>query len=119
MESAESGMELARSAVWNHHGVLHGINPKGNEEYSLTADSMRGRAAMLCSAQSALMPYQSFGLDKKAALIGGFFRDIIGFPTFAFGEIGGARLAVRSQAATRSAARSRTPRYAPWAQALG
>ena len=31
MESAtRCGMELARSAVWNHHEVMYGINPKEN-----------------------------------------------------------------------------------------
>ena len=40
------GMELARSAVWNHHEVMYGINPKEN-------------------ARWRVMPYQSFGLDKK------------------------------------------------------
>ena len=51
--------------VWNHHEVMYGIKPWGNEEYSLTADSIRGRAAMPYSAQSALIPYQAYGLDKK------------------------------------------------------
>ena len=69
MESATCcGMELARSVVWNHHEVMYGIKPQGNEEYSLTADSIRGRAAMPYSAQSALIPYQACGLDRKKAL---------------------------------------------------
>ena len=71
MESAiYCGMELARSAVWNQHGVLYGIKPQGNEEYSLTADSIRGRAAMPYSAQSALIPYQACGLDNKKGTFG-------------------------------------------------
>jgi hypothetical protein len=34
MESATCcGMELARSAVWNHHEVMYGINPKENARW--------------------------------------------------------------------------------------
>ena len=70
MESAiYCGMELARSAVWNQHGVLYGIKPQGNEEYSLTADFIRGRAVMPYSAQSALIPYQACGLDKITTFV--------------------------------------------------
>ena len=66
MESAiYCGMELARSVVWNQPKGLDGIKTQGNEEYSLTADSIRGRAAMPYSAQSALIPYQACGLDKQ------------------------------------------------------
>ena len=38
MESAESGMELARGAVWNHHEVMYGIKTeeeKKNAAYQL------------------------------------------------------------------------------------
>ena len=35
------GMELARSAVWNHHEVMYGINPK--EKCTLARDAIRLR----------------------------------------------------------------------------
>ena len=53
MESAiYCGMESARRARWNHGNAVYGIKPQENEEYSLTADSIRGRAAMPCATAS-------------------------------------------------------------------
>ena len=68
MESAiYCGMESDQSSEWNHGNAVYGIKPQGNEEYSLTADSIRGRAAVPYSAQSALIPYQAYGNPQKLA----------------------------------------------------
>ena len=71
MESAiYCGMESDQRSEWNHGNAVYGIKPQGNEEYSLTADSIRGQAAMPYSAQSALIPYQACGLDNKKGTFG-------------------------------------------------
>ena len=36
------GMESEQSSGWNHGNAVYGIKPQENEEYSLTADSIRG-----------------------------------------------------------------------------
>ena len=61
MESATCcGMELARSAVWNHHEVMYGINPKGNARWRVMPYAY-GDSILTCGE----ITYQSFGLDKK------------------------------------------------------
>ena len=61
MESATCcGMELARSAVWNQHGVLHGIKPKENARWRVMPYAY-GDSILTCGE----ITYQSFGLDKK------------------------------------------------------
>ena len=61
MESATScGMELARSAVWNHHEVMYGINPKENARWRVMPYAY-GDSILTCGE----ITYQSFGLDKK------------------------------------------------------
>ena len=56
-------MELARSAVWNHHEVMYGINPKENA---------RWRVMPYAYGDSILtfgeITYQSFGLDNENPL---------------------------------------------------
>jgi len=53
-------MELARSAVWNQHEVLYGINPKENARWRVMPYAY-GDSILTCGE----IPYQSFGLDKK------------------------------------------------------
>jgi hypothetical protein len=53
-------MELARSAVWNHHEVMYGINPKENARWRVMPYAY-GDYILTCGE----IPYQSFGLDKK------------------------------------------------------
>ena len=61
MESATCcGMELARSAVWNHHEVMYGINPKENARWRVMPYAY-GDSILTCGE----ITYQSFGLDKK------------------------------------------------------
>ena len=61
MESATCcGMELARSAVWNHHEVMDGINPKENARWRVIPYAC-GDSILTCVE----ITYQSFGLDKK------------------------------------------------------
>ena len=61
MESATCcGMELARSAVWNHHEVMYGINPKENARWHVMPYAY-GNSILTCGE----ITYQSFGLDKK------------------------------------------------------
>ena len=61
MESATCcGMELARSAVWNHHEVMYGINPKKNARWRVMPYAY-GDYILTCGE----IPYQSFGLDNK------------------------------------------------------
>ena len=61
MESATCcGMELARSAVWNHHGVMYGINPKENARWRVMPYAY-GDSILTCGE----ITYQSFGLDKN------------------------------------------------------
>ena len=50
----------ARSAVWNHHVVLYGINPKENARWCVMPCAY-GDSILTCGE----IPYQSFGLDKK------------------------------------------------------
>ena len=43
MESATCcGMELARSAVWNHHEVMHGIKPQVDARWRVMIYSPKG-----------------------------------------------------------------------------
>ena len=51
MESTAGGMESVADGMESR--------AKGYEEYSLTADAIRGRAAMPYNSQSELMPYQA------------------------------------------------------------
>ena len=61
MESATCcGMEWARSAVWNHHEVMYGINPKENTRWRVMPYAY-GDSILTCGE----ITYQSFGLDKK------------------------------------------------------
>ena len=65
MESATCcGMELARSAVWNHHEVMYGINPKENARWRVMPYAY-GDYILTCGE----IPYQSFGLDNKKELL--------------------------------------------------
>ena len=54
------GMELARSAVWNQHEVMYGINPKENARWRVMPYAY-GDYILTCGE----ITYQSFGLDKK------------------------------------------------------
>ena len=61
MESATCcGMELARSAVWNHHKVMYGINPKENARWRVMPYAY-GDSILTCGE----ITYQSFGLNRK------------------------------------------------------
>ena len=53
-------MELARSAVWNHHEVMYGINPKGDTRWRVMPCAY-GDYILTCGE----ITYQSFGLDRK------------------------------------------------------
>ena len=82
MESAICcGMELARSAVWNHHEVMYGINPKENARWRVMPYAY-GDSILTCGE----ITYQSFGLDKKRTKhpLRSFFGS--GTRVFAFGE---------------------------------
>jgi hypothetical protein len=57
-------MELARSAVWNHHEVMYGINPKENARWRVMPYAY-GDYILTCGE----IPYQSFGLDNKKELL--------------------------------------------------
>ena len=52
MESTAGGMESFQRNVWNQER-------RGTGEYSLTADAMRGRAAIPCNSLCELMPCQA------------------------------------------------------------
>ena len=73
--------------------ALYESRTKGNGEYSLSADAMRGRAAIPSNSQSELMPYTSPSVLNKNNLnrINRFRLFLVTRtePTFAFGEIGG------------------------------
>ena len=58
-------MELARSAVWNHHEVMYGINPKENARWRVMPYAY-GDYILTCGE----IPYQSFGLDNKKGTFG-------------------------------------------------
>ena len=61
MESATCcGMELARSAVWDHHEVMYGIDPKENTRWRVMPYAY-GDSILTCGE----ITYQSFGLDKN------------------------------------------------------
>jgi len=75
MESATCcGMELRRSRVCNHHEVMYGINPKVEKRgYALKRDAMPSQATDSIQRASALITYQSFGLDRKKHACACFF----------------------------------------------
>lgn len=66
MESAiYCGMELARSAVWNHHKVMYGIKPQENARWRVMRYKGGAPPLMICTALRAVMIYQACGLDKQ------------------------------------------------------
>ena len=56
-------MELDRRSGWNHHEVMHGINPKGDTRWRVMP--CRAQARIPYTALCAVITYQSFGLDRK------------------------------------------------------
>ena len=60
---AKPCMESARSDVWNHHEVMHGINPKED-----TRQSVMPYAYGDYIHDYVVITYQSFGLDRKKHL---------------------------------------------------
>ena len=56
------------SAVWNHHEVMYGINPKINTHRRVMPYAYGDDIPT-----SGGIPYQSFGLDRKKTVITVFF----------------------------------------------
>jgi hypothetical protein len=82
MESAcEAECNQGASLVWNHHKVMHDINPK--EKYTLSRDAIR-LTVMPYTSLRAVIAYQSFGLDKKDRLKTVFFGSVITAERYAY-----------------------------------
>ena len=75
-------MESATCCGMESHLGEYGIDAKycmesrtkGNGEYRLSADAMRGRAAIPSNSLRELMPYQACGLDKTKQFFLLFYR---------------------------------------------
>ena len=64
------GMELARSAVWNHGNAVYGIKPQELYSIRTSRNAMRDFVAIPYNARGALIPYQACGLDNKKGTFG-------------------------------------------------